>query len=83
MKSGTAQKMLFDMISTTVMIRLGRVEDNSMVNMALMNDKAVCRAVRLFMEKSQMDDYESAKKLVLAHGGVRKALDTLINANKS
>lgn len=83
MKSGTAQKMLFDMISTTVMIRLGRVEDNSMVNMALLNDKAVDRAVRMFMEKSHMDDYESAKKLVLAHGGVRKALDTLINANKS
>ncbi len=77
MKSGTAQKMIFDMISTTVMIRLGRVEDNSMVNMALINDKAVDRAVRMLLDKSDLADYEDAKQLILKNGSVRKALDAL------
>lgn len=77
MKCGTAQKMIFDMISTTVMIRLGRVEDNRMVNVLLLNEKITDRAVRILMEKGGLNDYEEARKLVLAHGGAKKALEYL------
>lgn len=77
MKCGTAQKMIFDMISTTTMIQLGRVEDNRMVNVALINDKIIDRAVKMLMAKAAIDDYEEAKKLLIAHGSVRKALDHL------
>lgn len=77
MKSGTAQKMIFDMISTTAMIRLGRVEDNKMVNVMLINDKIIDRGVKMLMERSGMTDYEAAKELLLRHGAVKKALDHL------
>jgi N-acetylmuramic acid 6-phosphate etherase len=77
MKCGTAQKMLFDMISTTVMIQLGRVEDNQMVNVLLINDKITDRAVRMLKEKAGLDDYAAAKELLLLHGSVRQALDHL------
>ena len=77
MKSGTAQKMIFDMISTTTMIQLGRVLDNSMVNMVLINDKAMDRAVRMLIEKSDLEDYNEAKRILLQYGSVRKALDAL------
>jgi len=50
MKSGTAPKMVLNMISTTAMIQLGRVEDNSMVNMQLTNDKLVDRGIKMVME---------------------------------
>ena len=80
MKCGTAQKMLFDMISTTVMIKLGRVEDNKMVNVLLINDKITDRAVRMLMEKSGMTDYAQAKKLLLGQGSVKKAMDHLKNS---
>jgi len=78
MKCATAQKMLFDMISTTTMVRLGRVEDNRMVNVKLINDKITDRAVKMLMEKSSIADYDKAKALLLASGSVRKALDTLL-----
>lgn len=78
MKCATAQKMLFDMISTTTMVRLGRVEDNRMVNVKLINDKITDRAVKMLMEKSSITDYDKAKALLLANGSVRKALDTLL-----
>ena len=77
MKCGTAQKMIFDMISTTTMIQLGRVEDNKMVNVMLINDKITDRAVKILMEKSGITDYDEAKTILLAHGSVRKALDHL------
>ncbi|MGX5817224.1 N-acetylmuramic acid 6-phosphate etherase [Chitinophaga lutea] len=77
MKCGTAQKMIFDIISTTTMIQLGRVEDNRMVNVALINDKIVDRAVKMLMAKAGIDDYEAAKKLLIEQGSVRKALDHL------
>jgi N-acetylmuramic acid 6-phosphate etherase len=80
MKCGTAQKMLFDMISTTVMIQLGRVEDNQMVNVLLINDKITDRAVRMLMEKAAIPDYEKARQLLLEQGSVRKALDHLHNS---
>lgn len=82
MKCGTAQKMLFDMISTTTMIQLGRVEGNTMVNVKLINDKITDRAVRMLMQKSGIADYSEAKTILLEHGSVKKALDKLI-ANHS
>jgi N-acetylmuramic acid 6-phosphate etherase len=75
MKSGTAQKLVLNMISTSVMIQLGRVEDNKMVNMQLTNDKIVDRGVKMLMQKIQLDDYEAAKKLLLENGTVKKAME--------
>ena len=75
MKSGTAQKLVLNMISTTVMIQLGRVEDNKMVNMQLTNEKLVDRGVRMLMERLKMKDYEQAKKLLLQYGSVKKAIE--------
>ncbi len=76
MKSGTAQKLVLNMISTSVMIRLGRVEDNRMVNMQLTNNKLVDRGTRMVMEQLQMPDYELAKALLLKAGSVKKAVST-------
>ncbi len=77
MKCGTAQKMLFDMISTTTMIKLGRVQDNRMVNVKLINNKIIDRAVKMLMEQSGIADYEQAKVLLLDKGSVKAALDAL------
>jgi N-acetylmuramic acid 6-phosphate etherase len=77
MKCATAQKMLFDMISTTTMIRLGRVEDNRMVNVKLINDKITDRAVKMLMEKSGLSDYDQVKEILLTNGSVKKALDII------
>lgn len=77
MKSGTAQKLVLNMISTTVMIQLGRVEDNKMVNMQLTNDKLVDRGTKMLMEKTKITDYGKAKQLLLKHGSVKKAADSL------
>lgn len=74
MKCGTAQKMIFDMISTTTMIRLGKVEDNSMVNVKLINDKIIDRSVKMLMQKTDLKDYEEAKNMLLMHGSVKNAL---------
>lgn len=75
MKSGTAQKLILNMISTSVMIQLGRVEDNKMVNMQLTNDKLIERGVKMLMEKMPTDDYEAAKTLLLQSGSVKKSLE--------
>lgn len=77
MKSGTAQKMVLNMISTTVMIQLGRVEDNRMVNMQLNNEKLVDRGVKMLMEKAKLNDYSYAKKLLLKSGSVKKAVESI------
>lgn len=77
MKCGTAQKMIFDMISTTVLIRLGRVKGNKMINVRLINNKVVDRSTRMLMELSNLDDYEKAKELILKHQSVKKAMDYL------
>jgi N-acetylmuramic acid 6-phosphate etherase len=79
MKCGTAQKMIFDMISTTTMIRLGQVEDNRMVNVMLVNAKITDRAVKMLMEKGGIPDYDQAKHILLEHGSVKKALHHLNN----
>lgn len=78
MKSGTAQKLVLNMISTTVMIQLGRVEDNKMVNMQLTNDKLVDRGTKMLMERVSLSDYEKAKELLLKYGSVKKAADSVV-----
>ena len=77
MKSGTAQKLVLNMISTTVMIQLGRVEDNKMVNMQLTNEKLVDRGTKMVMERTGMNDYNKAKEILLKFGSVKKAVENL------
>ncbi len=76
MKSGTAQKLVLNMISTAVMIQLGRVEGNRMVNMQLTNDKLVDRGVKMVMEKLNLTDYEKAKNLLLEKGSVKNVIES-------
>ena len=75
MKSGTAQKMVLNMITTSTMIKLGRVKGNRMVNMQLTNQKLVDRGTRMIMEELRLD-YEQIKNLLLLHGSVREAIDS-------
>jgi N-acetylmuramic acid 6-phosphate etherase len=79
MKSGTAQKLALNMISTTSMIRLGHVKGNKMVDMQLTNAKLVDRGTKMIMDESGIKDYEYAKTLLLTHGSVRKAVDFYMN----
>ncbi len=74
MKSGTGQKMICNMISTAVMIQMGRVKGNKMVNMQLTNAKLVDRGTRMVMDELGLD-YEEAKRLLLFHGSVKNAVD--------
>ena len=74
MKSGTGQKMILNMITTSVMIQLGRVKGNKMVNMQLSNKKLVDRGTRMIVEELGLD-YGKAKALLLMHGSVKKAVD--------
>jgi N-acetylmuramic acid 6-phosphate etherase len=74
MKSGTGQKMILNMISTSVMIQLGRVKGNRMVNMQLSNQKLIDRGTRMLMDELGLN-YEQAKALLLLHGSVKKATD--------
>ena len=75
MKSGTAQKMVLNMISTAAMIRMGRVEDNKMVNMKLTNQKIVGRGARILMEKTGIKDEATARALLLKYDSVKKAIE--------
>ena len=75
MKSGTAQKMVLNMITTSTMIKLGRVKGNRMVNMQLTNQKLVDRGTRMIMEELRLD-YEQSTTLLLLHGSVREAIDS-------
>ncbi|MBE7175844.1 MAG: N-acetylmuramic acid 6-phosphate etherase [Mucilaginibacter polytrichastri] len=74
MKAGTAQKLALNMLSTSVMIRLGRVKGNKMVDMQLTNHKLVDRGTRMIMNELQTDE-ATAAKLLEEHGSVRKAVD--------
>ncbi len=74
MKAGTAQKLVLNMISTTVMIQMGRVKGNKMVDMQLSNNKLVDRGVRMLMEELSIGRDE-AQKLLDEHGSVRKVID--------
>lgn len=74
MKSGTAQKMILNIISTTLMIRLGRVKGNKMVDMQLSNNKLVDRAEKMLMNELKIS-LDEAKKLLQKHKSVRKSID--------
>ena len=73
MKSGTAQKMVLNMISTTLMIRMGRVQGNRMVNMQLTNDKLIDRGTRMLQESLGLS-YEEARQRLLEAGSVSSCL---------
>jgi N-acetylmuramic acid 6-phosphate etherase len=75
MKSGTAQKLVLNMLSTAVMIRIGRVEGNKMVNMQLTNSKLIDRGTRMVMAGAGLTDYERARDLLLKSGSVKKAVE--------
>lgn len=74
MKSGTAQKMILNIISTTLMIRLGRVKGNKMVDMQLSNNKLVDRAEKMLMNELKIS-LDEAKKLLQKHKSVRKSIE--------
>lgn len=75
MKSGTAAKLILNMVSTSVMIRLGHVKGNRMVDMQLTNQKLVDRGTRMIMAETGIEDYSKAEALLLEHGNVRTAVD--------
>jgi N-acetylmuramic acid 6-phosphate etherase len=75
MKSGTAQKLILNMISTAVMIRLGRVRGNKMVDMQLSNNKLVDRGTKMVMNALGIS-YDAANELLKEHGSVRKAVQS-------
>ena len=74
MKSGTAQKLVLNMLSTTVMIKLGRVKGNKMVDMQLTNHKLVDRGTQMVMKELNIN-HEQAAALLTKHGSVRKAVE--------
>jgi len=82
LKSGTAQKLVLNMITTVTMIKLGRVKGNKMVNMQLTNKKLVDRGTRMIVDELGLD-YEQAKSILLIHGSVKKAVDAYKNKNGS
>ena len=82
LKSGTAQKLILNMISTITMIQLGRVKGNRMVNMQLTNAKLIDRGTRMLVDELRLE-YEQAKNLLLIHGSVKKAIDAYnLNSEK-
>ncbi len=74
MKSGTAQKLVLNMLSTSVMIQLGRVRGNKMVDMQMTNEKLVNRAILMVMAETKLS-YQEAQSLLDIHGSVRKAIE--------
>jgi N-acetylmuramic acid 6-phosphate etherase len=74
LKAGTAQKLVLNMISTSIMIRLGRVLDNKMVDMKLSNLKLVDRGAKMLVQNLNLP-YDEARDLLLKHGSVRKAME--------
>ncbi|MCD8267202.1 MAG: N-acetylmuramic acid 6-phosphate etherase [Parabacteroides sp.] len=81
MKSGTGQKMILNMISTSVMIRLGRVKGNRMANMQLTNQKLVDRGTRMVAEELGLS-YGQSQRLLLMYGSVQEAIDEYRKHNK-
>jgi N-acetylmuramic acid 6-phosphate etherase len=74
MKSGTAQKLVLNMLSTASMIKTGRVKGNKMVDMQLSNNKLVDRGVKMIIDETKVD-YKTAEALLKENGSVRKAID--------
>lgn len=81
MKAGTAQKLVLNMLTTAVMIRLGRVKGNKMVDMQLSNNKLIDRGTRMIMAETGLDE-ATAAKLLKEQGSVRKAVDFTNRQNK-
>ena len=73
MKSGTSQKLICDMISTTLMVRLGRVEGNRMVCAHLINNKVIDRLTRTIMERNGLEDYAMCEEAIKTCGGLKEA----------
>jgi N-acetylmuramic acid 6-phosphate etherase len=73
MKSGTAQKLVLNMISTSVMIKLGRVKGNKMIDMQLSNNKLLERGIEMIIKETGLD-YEAANSLLEKYGSVRNAV---------
>ncbi|HVW13027.1 MAG TPA: N-acetylmuramic acid 6-phosphate etherase [Mucilaginibacter sp.] len=78
MKAGTAQKLVLNMISTTVMIQLGRVKGNKMVDMQLTNHKLVDRGTHMVMNYTGLPENEAAE-LLFKYGSVRKAVEMFMH----
>jgi N-acetylmuramic acid 6-phosphate etherase len=81
MKAGTAQKLVLNMISTTVMIQLGRVKGNKMFDMQLSNNKLVQRAVNMVVEATGLDE-QTAQNLLHEHGNVRAVVNNIAKSPK-
>jgi N-acetylmuramic acid 6-phosphate etherase len=81
MKAGTAQKLVLNMISTTTMVKLGKVKGNKMVDMQLSNNKLVERGTQMIMNDLNIN-HKLANELLITHGSVRKATKFYKNENK-
>lgn len=77
MKAGTAQKLVLNMISTSLMIKMGRVKGNKMVDMQLSNNKLIDRGTKMIMEELNISETK-AKQLLKKHGNVRNAIDNFV-----
>ncbi len=82
LKAGTAQKMVLNMITTTLMIKMGRVKGNKMVNMQLTNQKLVKRGTRMIMEETGLEE-KTAQEYLLKYGSVKKALEFIRHHSQS
>ncbi|MCW3808074.1 N-acetylmuramic acid 6-phosphate etherase [Plebeiibacterium marinum] len=76
LKAGTAQKMILNMITTTIMIKLGQIKGNKMVHMQLTNKKLIERGIKMIMDETNLN-YAKSKEMLLKHGSVIKVLQTL------
>jgi N-acetylmuramic acid 6-phosphate etherase len=80
MKAGTAQKLVLNMITTSLMIKLGRVKGNKMIDMQLTNKKLIKRGTKMIVEETGMCP-DKAKRLLILHGSVRAVIDTVAKVN--
>jgi N-acetylmuramic acid 6-phosphate etherase len=81
MKSGTAQKLILNMISSSVMVKLGRIKGNKMVNMQLTNKKLIDRGIQMIIDQTNISDHATAESLLKQYGSVKKAVES-IHANQ-
>ncbi len=81
MKAGTAQKLILNMITTSVMIQLGKIKGNKMVDMQLSNDKLVNRGTKMLMEELNISQ-DKASELLLKYNNVRSAISNFTNGNR-
>lgn len=77
MKAGTAQKLILNMISTSIMVKLGRIEDNKMVNMQLSNEKLVARGIKMVQNATNCN-FETAEKILKETGSVKDTITLII-----